>query len=340
MSLLSIIVPIYKVEKYLHECIDSIICQTYTNLEIILVDDGSPDNCPQICDEYVKIDKRIVVIHRENGGLSAARNSGIDICKGDYICFVDSDDVLHPQYCEFLLKGIKEKNVEFCACISKPFFDEEVFDCSKPILSFTICTMKWQDYLYNNRMSVWNRIYKRNLFDKVRFKEGRIHEDIFFAADLMDSLLEKNVAVIEATLYFARQRADGICNAQTNSQTYSVDRIFAGEYLIEQGYHLGASMRSFCLKYAVLHPWSFVDKIYVNRNFKPNLPFLKKLQQLIRLYAKDYLGIDDIPPILKHRMIVFSRSRFLYGFNAYGRLLRVYLYRLFKKDPYKDGHGI
>ena len=110
-EVISIVVPIYKVEKYIKKCIDSIIEQTYKNLEIILVDDGSPDGCAKICDEYAKKDKRIKAIHKENGGLSDARNVGIDISTGKYICFVDSDDYIENNYIELLYKCIVENLV-------------------------------------------------------------------------------------------------------------------------------------------------------------------------------------------------------------------------------------
>ena len=106
-ELISIIVPIYNVEKYIHKCIESIINQTYKNLEIILVDDGSPDNCGNICEEYAKNDSRIKVIHKENNGLSSARNAGLEICKGDYIGFVDSDDYIELNMYEVLINALK-----------------------------------------------------------------------------------------------------------------------------------------------------------------------------------------------------------------------------------------
>ena len=112
--LVSVIVPIYKVEPYLRRCLDSIVKQTYTNLEIILVDDGSPDGCPQICDEYAARDKRIIVIHKKNGGLSDARNAGLDICKGEYISFVDSDDWTNENYIANLLDIITKNNMLIC----------------------------------------------------------------------------------------------------------------------------------------------------------------------------------------------------------------------------------
>lgn len=109
-KLFSIIVPIYKVEKYLHKCVNSLVNQTYKDIEIVLVDDGSPDNCPQICDEYAAKDKRINVIHKKNGGLSDARNVGLENCTGKYILFVDSDDYIELDACEKFTKIIGSKN--------------------------------------------------------------------------------------------------------------------------------------------------------------------------------------------------------------------------------------
>ena len=117
--LVSIIVPIYKVEPYLRRCLDSIVNQTYTNLEIILVDDGSPDGCPQICDEYAAKDNRRVVIHKENGGLSDARNAGLDSCKGEYVSFVDSDDWVDEKYIEILLNLATKENADVAKATGK-----------------------------------------------------------------------------------------------------------------------------------------------------------------------------------------------------------------------------
>ena len=115
-ELISIIVPVYKVEPYLNKCVDSIINQTYKNIEIILVDDGSPDNCGKICDDYTKKDSRIKVIHKKNGGLSDARNYGIEASIGDYIMFVDSDDYISANMCEILLKTAKKYNADIINC--------------------------------------------------------------------------------------------------------------------------------------------------------------------------------------------------------------------------------
>ena len=111
-KLVSVIIPVYKVENYLPMCVDSVLNQSYRNLEVILVDDGSPDDCPAICDEYAKKDKRIRVIHQKNAGLSMARNAGLDICTGDYITFVDSDDALHVAFVARLLAACEENGAE------------------------------------------------------------------------------------------------------------------------------------------------------------------------------------------------------------------------------------
>ena len=115
-DLISVIIPIYRVELYLKECIDSVLNQTYKNMEIILVDDGSDDNCPNICDAYKKKDSRIQVIHKKNGGLSDARNAGIEIAKGEYICFIDSDDVIHPSFLQILYEDLIETGSDMSIC--------------------------------------------------------------------------------------------------------------------------------------------------------------------------------------------------------------------------------
>ncbi|MGN0524120.1 MAG: glycosyltransferase [Eubacterium sp.] len=163
--LISIVVPVYKVEKYLDRCVESIINQTYTNLEIILVDDGSPDNCPEMCDEWAKKDGRIKVIHKQNDGLANARNSGIELCLGDYVMFVDSDDYIEPDMVEFLLNiSIKyDADVSRCGffintdndekiesqsnCVNIPDNDDRIIDLATSGLGGV----------------AWNKLYKRDV---------------------------------------------------------------------------------------------------------------------------------------------------------------------------------
>ena len=179
---ISVIVPIYNVEKYLNRCIDSIINQTYENLEIILVDDGSPDDCGKICDEYAKLDKRIKVIHKKNGGLSDARNAGIDVSKGKYLTFIDSDDYIDLDYVEFLYNLIKKFKTKMSICIERIYYengtilskenDREVVLNQKEVLE----KMLYQDEI---NVSTWAKMYDRSLFKKIKFPKGKIFEDAF-----------------------------------------------------------------------------------------------------------------------------------------------------------------
>jgi len=184
--LISIIVPIYKVEQYLHKCIDSILNQTYRNLEIILVDDASPDNCPIICDYYAKKDNRITVIHKRNGGVSSARNTGLDIATGEYITFVDSDDWIKPEMINYLYETMRNScsDIVSCGVITE---DEtgQIMKKSKEFKKITLSVEKALDfYGHYFRNEVYGKLYSAKLFynksGKIRFKE-----DIFIGEDLL-----------------------------------------------------------------------------------------------------------------------------------------------------------
>ena len=189
--LVSIIIPIYNVEAYLPECLESVINQTYTNLEIILVDDGSPDKCGLICDEYALRDKRVKVVHRSNGGLSAARNSGLDIASGDFITFLDSDDWMHLGAIEGYMKLFREHPeldlIESAIYLSDEGGSYTVGDeLPKSGVDGQILTQRelfdrFAVEPYTNSIpAVWNKCYKRNLIGSQRFLEGRIMEDLEF----------------------------------------------------------------------------------------------------------------------------------------------------------------
>ena len=212
-SLVSVIIPIYKVEPYLCECVDSIIAQTYKNLEIILVDDGSPDKCPEICDGYAKQDGRIKVIHKLNGGLSDARNAGIGIATGEYLCFVDSDDVVHFRMIETLMKPlIFNKDLKMSACQCLNFNDGDTFYISQEIEPSVI--LDYKVFLTIDHWSTaWCKIYKYELFKKTKYPIGRIHEDEFITHKICYDA--KNIAYTKSQLLFYRQRKGSIMNAKT-----------------------------------------------------------------------------------------------------------------------------
>lgn len=233
-SLISIIVPIYKVEKYLEKCIESILAQTYKNIELILVDDGSPDNCPSICDRYAKKDSRVIVIHKQNGGLSDARNMGLNIAKGDFISFIDSDDFVSDDFCELLLGAIIRENADMAICnylridendnliqeknVDLPFKNE----CISPE-EFMQGYFGKQGWYY---VVVWNKIYKRSLFDNLRFPYGKQHEDEFLIHHLIAQC--NRIACIKNALYYYVQRKSSIISQ------ISIKNMDLGEALIDQ----------------------------------------------------------------------------------------------------------
>ena len=219
-ELVSVIVPIYKVEAYLHECVNSIIGQTYKNLEIILVDDGSPDNCGMICEEYAKADSRITVYHKENGGLSDARNYGIDRCHGEYITFVDSDDVIKSNYVERLLNLIIENDADAAVPALQKFSDAAIegrdIDSIFPSGEINVRIFSGNDMMeaiLYQRMFLGGAcvLYKRKIYKDVRFPKGLYSEDV--AVSYRVGILCNRVAVTNEYLYGYRYNTTSISHS-------------------------------------------------------------------------------------------------------------------------------
>lgn len=215
-DLVSIIVPIYKVEPYLRRCLDSIVNQTYTNLEIILVDDGSPDNCPQICDEYAKKDKRIVVIHQENKGLSCARNAGLGICKGEYVSFVDSDDFLSPQCIRTLYNGCKNNSADIAIGNYQSFKNEKEIlthplQNSFKALSFeeSMIMQSFQHPQFTQIVVAWNKIIKTSIAKQHPFPPNKLCEDNYTTYKYF---WNTKVVITNDILYFYQNRSNSIAN--------------------------------------------------------------------------------------------------------------------------------
>lgn len=219
-DIISVIVPVYKVEKYLKRCVDSILAQTYHNMEVILVDDGSPDNCGKICDQYAAQDSRIRVIHKENGGLSDARNVAIPLAKGDYIGFIDSDDWVSPYYVEHLYKAVAKCDADMGISWFENVFEGKNLQ-SKPeeeltryeSLTVEECLKKM---LYQNgvEFSAWGKLYKTEIFQDLRYPVGKLYEDIPVTYEAVKR--SKKISVIGNVDYFYFQRADSIQNNAFN----------------------------------------------------------------------------------------------------------------------------
>ncbi|WP_321437514.1 glycosyltransferase [uncultured Bacteroides sp.] len=216
---LSIIVPVYKVEEYIHKCITSILNQTFTDFELILIDDGSPDNCGAICDDYAKIDNRIIVIHQKNQGLSGARNAGLNIAKGDYITFVDSDDSIATNtYYDNIEILLNDNSIDV---LEYPY--QKVYNHEQELMTDPTCHIyrKKEIFLYwtlhSNKMHVvWNKIYKRNIFNNIRFPYGKIHEDSYLLPDISENV--SHLYVSEKGMYFYLIRESSISFGDTFSR--------------------------------------------------------------------------------------------------------------------------
>lgn len=213
-DLISVIVPVYNVESYLNRCIESLVRQTYKYLEIILVDDGSLDGCPHICDKWSERDNRIHVIHKTNGGLSSARNAGLKVAKGEYIAFLDSDDWIHTKFIEHLYITIKDYKVDIAACDICQVYtekqDEKINKLSVKIYS----TEEALETLINGetfRAVAWNKLYHKNMLIGEQFETRRYHEDEFFTYRIMAKT--NKLAYVDEKLYYYFQRKGSIMNS-------------------------------------------------------------------------------------------------------------------------------
>ena len=211
-SLISVIVPIYNVEKYLDRCVNSIINQTYKNLEIILVDDGSPDNCPQMCDDYAKKDSRIRVVHKENGGLSDARNAGMKVATGEYVSFIDSDDYVSLDFYETLLQTMIDNDSDIVECSVVKFYEDNNFDEYSDDLKVTnYDTLYALDGLISEspfKQHVWNKLYKSSVALDIPYAVGKLNEDEFWTYQVFGKA--KKVTRINQTMYYYFQRGSSI----------------------------------------------------------------------------------------------------------------------------------
>lgn len=242
MELISVIVPVYNVESYVAECIESIQNQTYMNLEIILVNDGSTDASGDICDQYAAYDERIQVIHKENAGVSAARNTGIESANGDYIGFVDSDDYIAPTMYEDMLKLMAEHDLDIIECTAfRNNGDTNIEGCNDGSLEIFNRDEALKMAMYDCFVAVWSQLYKRRVISDVRFPVGRKFEDS--AVSYLFIANTKRVGHINRCLYYYR------LNPNSTTQT-SFDAKSRWDFV------LGYEER---LQYAIDHQLPYVD---------------------------------------------------------------------------------
>lgn len=229
---ISIIIPVYNVERFLHKCINSVISQTFGNIEIILVDDGSTDSSGNICDEYAKVDDRIIVIHKENGGLSSARNAGLDVATQPLIGFVDSDDYISEDMYSQLYSLMKKEKADIVYCKRAIVCDNVV-----PEYTDTENIEVWHSIQALEKMFcpgfagmavvAWNKLYRREIFDDIRYPEGKIYEDNYIIHRVYDAA--DKVVFYDKTLYFYNERNDSIMR-----KPYSINSLHKLEGIIDR----------------------------------------------------------------------------------------------------------
>lgn len=238
-SLISIIVPVYNVEEYLSRCVNSILNQTYRDFELLLINDGSTDNSGAICEDFSKRDPRIKVIHKENGGLSDARNIGIDSAQGKFFLFVDSDDFIHPNMLELLVSNIIETDSDISVCSFQKVYSEKDCEIDYQNNIETCTNLEALDKFFGSNDGVnvvtWNKLYKAELFNGIQFPKGRLHEDNFTTFKLLYRC--RKVVYSNAKMYYYFQRNNSITGAK-KSKNY-LDAIDANremcDFFIKEG---------------------------------------------------------------------------------------------------------
>ena len=225
VGMITVIVPVFNVERYLPKCINSILNQTYTDLEVLLIDDGSQDGCGEICEEFEKKDSRVRVIHTENRGLAAARNLGLKEAKGEYIGFVDSDDWVEQDMYKALFEHMKMTDSDVCICgywsefasLTQQFIFTEAFYNRQDAWAALI------NGVIGNYM--WNKLYRKEVFNEISFPEGKYYEDVVTICSILGN--SRKTAIIDLPLYHYRQRTDSICNSHNGKNLFD----YADAYL-------------------------------------------------------------------------------------------------------------
>ena len=309
--LISVIVPIYNVEKYLARCVDSIVNQTYKNLEIILVDDGSPDRCPQMCDDYAEKDSRIKVVHKKNGGLSDARNAGMAVATGEYISFIDSDDYVSDDFFECLLDVMNKENSDIAECSVVKFYEDNRFD--EFIDDLSVKTYDTQDamsaLIAENpfHQHVWNKLYKTELVKDIPYAVGKLNEDEFWTYRVFGRA--NKVARLNKTMYYYFQR-----NSSIMGVGYNIRRLDALEgkanrqKYIENNFPDLSTQAKIDLYGSCMFAYQSVLKFMSGAE-------KKKALELIRKYRKMYnLSFDEIKLADKSARKYFYLAKCNFGF--------------------------
>lgn len=315
--LITVVIPVYKVEQYINECIDSILKQSYSNLEIILVDDGSPDQCGKICDEYMKKDSRIKVIHQENKGLSGARNSATDIATGKFITYVDSDDWISEDMIKTLYNAIKENHTRIaCGAFESFFEDGTTVTNNHNNETFIYSKQEALDcFLFNEYITpcVWGKLYDIKLWNNIRCPEGKLFEDQFTTYKILD-LCEK-VVFVTRPLYHYRKRNGSIGHSNFDKKTYQLYDAIHEEYN-----YISRKYGEQCPNIAVARTtWEVVfANMMISNNYRDK-KVIKEIQKFARNNIKKIMQCQYISKVRKIQLLMF-----VYSFPIYVKFYKLY----------------
>lgn len=318
-DIVSVIVPVYNVAAYVAECIDSILAQDYTYLDIILVNDGSTDNSGSICVEYAKRDKRIRVIHQQNAGLSAARNTGLENILGKYIAFVDSDDVLHPSYVSALLSTLVENDVNLVMCDMLKFAHERPTPEVDKNCEILTAKKTIERFLRGEWWSACAKLYRKEQFEHIRFPVGRNNEDYAILAQVFD--LCTSIVYLKSPLYFYRTREGSITRSQLNNHSFDeIDNCLDVMRFIEQQHPELYQLAEANLAYSLA-------KLYSALVSRPNIFHNKyrEIQKLYKTYSVSFLKNSSIPLKIKffiffHKNLSFIAPLVVKAYNVYRKI--------------------
>ena len=306
--LVTIVVPVYNVERYLDDCVRSIVDQSYDDLEIILVDDGSTDSSGKKCDNWDSVDKRIKVIHQDNLGLSGARNTGISIAKGDYIAFIDSDDYIHRDYVKSMYEACLDNNVQLCVCSILETIDD--VDTASPYEGKVELVNQEQlfDQLYTIRnvetVSAANKLYAIELFDDIRYPVGRRHED----EATIHYIIEKvsTAAWIDFPMYYYRQTPNSITRQSYNIKM--LDELWSKEVRLD--FFRGRGMSDLYQKALYVYCSRIISHIEMMKDYTD-----EEFKSASQHYKKQYLSsIKELSfqrlPLKKRLRLILYRLRY------------------------------
>ncbi len=308
-DLISIIVPVYKTELYLAKCVESLLSQTYRNFELILVDDGSPDRCGAICDEYAQKDLRVKVIHKDNGGLSEARNTGIDLARGELITFIDSDDWVDTDYLSHLFLLLKKTGSDISVSNLFTIFET---DDTTPINTLPEIINEYTNFealeqfagpRYMQMVHATGKIYRKDLFEEIRFPVGKIYED---AVTIPKIIYQANkIVVTTKQLLFYRIRSDSITSAGFNLQNYlyKIDMLLESATFFEGLSIQGSAIKSYQICFSTYR------KLFKHFNFK----------------------VDGVLPDDYWSKYVFIKTKLLSGQYRFTKKLFI---RIYYRSPY------